>query len=108
MVEKITTGKKKKLDSNELQLLALLAKKYGFDKLHSKLCAMMFQDMHLVSSLEQIYTKIYTEHKDKFMSGAEPFPITQEKANRLAVRWAVKNTAKEWRKQFDDSAKTTN
>jgi len=53
-------------------------------------------------TLREVYDKLLREYKHKFMVCAEPYPITQDKANRMAAIWAVKNTQKEWRAQNDN------
>jgi hypothetical protein len=87
----------KKLESNELQVLGMLAKEHGYTELYQKCCSMMFQNMHLITPLEKTYNNLFKGYKHIALDLGH----SEDKANRIANIGAVKNTQKEWRKQHE-------
>ena len=92
MFTRIKVGRKQ-LDSNELQVLGMLAKEHGYDDLYLKCCTMMFQNLRLVGSQEVIYGRLHAT----YLKGALDRGATTDQANRIATIGAVTNTVKEWK-----------
>jgi len=95
---------KEEFDGNELQLLGLYAKANNNTKLYEKCCTMMYQKLRKVVLLEQIYGTLYLDFKKRCNVHFE----TEDALNRAASIYAVKNTQKEWKRQYDKKRSGTN